>query len=217
MVTVAYPDCALDEISVGACDALLLRLRVETFGDALTFRAACPHCACLVTGSVQTRDLLVDSDGSAADSMSATLEADGYRLELRAPTISDLKRAGEAAGSADPLVVLLQCCVRRAERHGKPVEVDDLPQPIVAAISERLAELDPQADLTLRLSCPDCGRDWRAPFDIAAFVWEEIASEAPRLLREVHALARAYGWREADILAMSPMRRQTYLELIDAG
>lgn len=204
-------------ISVGACDALLLRLRAETFGDALTFRVACPHCGCPITGSLQIRDLLMVPDIRLAKPASAMLEADGYRLELRAPIVSDLRQAGEAVGSAEAFAVLLERCVVRAERHGKPVEVDDLPQPIVAAISERLAELDPQADLTLRLSCPDCGRDWRTPFDIAAFVWEEIASEAPRLLREVHVLARAYGWREADILAMSPLRRQMYLELIDAG
>jgi hypothetical protein len=30
---------------------------------------------------------------------------------------------------------------------------------------------------------------------------------------EVDALARAYGWREADILALSPARRAAYLEL----
>jgi hypothetical protein len=33
-------------------------------------------------------------------------------------------------------------------------------------------------------------------------------------LREVHTLAWAYGWREADILAMSPARRQFYIELV---
>jgi hypothetical protein len=34
-----------------------------------------------------------------------------------------------------------------------------------------------------------------------------------RLLREVHTLALAYGWREADILNMSARRRRFYLEM----
>jgi hypothetical protein len=34
------------------------------------------------------------------------------------------------------------------------------------------------------------------------------------MVREVHRMASAYGWREADILAMSAFRRQRYLELI---
>ena len=35
-----------------------------------------------------------------------------------------------------------------------------------------------------------------------------------RFLRDVHTLASTYGWREADILALSPWRRQYYLALI---
>jgi hypothetical protein len=33
-------------------------------------------------------------------------------------------------------------------------------------------------------------------------------------MREVHRLARVYGWREADILSMSASRRQFYLEMV---
>jgi hypothetical protein len=34
------------------------------------------------------------------------------------------------------------------------------------------------------------------------------------LLTEVHRLAQAYGWREAEILALSEARRHAYLELV---
>jgi hypothetical protein len=51
-------------------------------------------------------------------------------------------------------------------------------------------------------------------FDIVSFLWTEIAAEAKRLLREVHILASAYGWREADIFSLSPLRRQFYLEAV---
>ena len=44
----------------------------------------------------------------------------------------------------------------------------------------------------------------------------EVEAEAMRLLRDVHVLARQYGWREADIIAMSPLRRQMYVEMADA-
>jgi hypothetical protein len=65
----------------------------------------------------------------------------------------------------------------------------------------------------LDLRCPTCGHSWHALFDIVAFFWAELASQAKRLLREVHTLARAYGWREADIVSMSARRRQLYLEM----
>ena len=48
---------------------------------------------------------------------------------------------------------------------------------------------------------------------MAEYLWKEVLIEARRLLREVNALARTYHWREADILALSPRRRQAYLEL----
>ena len=37
---------------------------------------------------------------------------------------------------------------------------------------------------------------------------------AGRMLLDIHALARAYGWSESDILALPPRRRQAYLELV---
>jgi hypothetical protein len=41
-----------------------------------------------------------------------------------------------------------------------------------------------------------------------------VAARAQRLLMEVHLLARAYSWRESDILAMSPARRNAYLQQV---
>jgi hypothetical protein len=49
-------------------------------------------------------------------------------------------------------------------------------------------------------------------FDIATFFWAEVSAHARRLIRDVHALARAYGWREVEILSMSGWRRERYLE-----
>ena len=75
---------------------------------------------------------------------------------------------------------------------------------------------DPQADLEVNLTCPACGHRWAALVDVAAFLWTELKAQARRLLREVHTLALAYGWRESDILAMSSRRRQAYLDMVGA-
>lgn len=94
--------------------------------------------------------------------------------------------------------------------------VSQLPESVITALSQRMAGADPQADVHLALDCPDCGHQWRAAFDIVSFFWSEIGVWAKRVLREVHILASAYGWREDDILAMSPWRRQVYLEMLGA-
>jgi hypothetical protein len=97
-------------------------------------------------------------------------------------------------------------------RH--PIAICDLPGEIVAQLTEQIGRADPDADISLDLSCPACDHRWQIAFDIVTFFWAEINSLAKRLLREVHTLARAYGWREADILAMSAARRQAYLEMV---
>jgi len=56
--------------------------------------------------------------------------------------------------------------------------------------------------------------EWQSYFDPAAFLLSEVDGYAARLTGEVHRLARAYGWSEASILEMSPVRRQRYLSLL---
>jgi len=66
----------------------------------------------------------------------------------------------------------------------------------------------------LSLTCPACSQSSSAAFDIASFLWTEVEAWARRTLRDVHVLATAYGWREADLLALSPTRRRLYLDMI---
>jgi hypothetical protein len=91
-----------------------------------------------------------------------------------------------------------------------------LPESVVSAMAEQMAQADAPADIQLALTCPVCGQHWQAIFDIVSFFWSEIDAWAYRTLRDVHCLAAAYGWREADILALSPWRRQFYLEMVQA-
>ena len=92
-----------------------------------------------------------------------------------------------------------------------------LPATVAEAIVTRMSEADPQSDTRLAVSCPDCHHQWVALFDIAGYLMREVHDWVVHVLREVHTLARAYGWREADILAMTPARRQAYLELAAHG
>ena len=89
-----------------------------------------------------------------------------------------------------------------------------LPDDVSEAVVTEIARRDPQGDIRFDLVCPDCSHQWEAIFDIVSFAWNEISAWAGRLLRQVHALARAYGWSEAQVLALSSFRRQMYLEML---
>src|SRR5581483_122411 len=94
-----------------------------------------------------------------------------------------------------------------------PRPPEALSETALAALADAIGEHDPQADVRIGLACPACGHEFSLNFDIEEFFWTEVAARALRVFREVHQLARAYGWREADILSMSTRRRQAYLEL----
>jgi hypothetical protein len=110
--------------------------------------------------------------------------------------------------------LLDRCLLSAKNPEGEAVAVQDLPPAALQAVAERMAAADPQGDVQLALQCPACGHAWPAAFDIVSFFWTEVDAWARVLLREIHVLASAYGWREADILALSPWRRRSYLELI---
>jgi hypothetical protein len=99
------------------------------------------------------------------------------------------------------------------DRKGKRLAVERWPDGVRRAAIDSLAAADPLADISLQLVCPACGHAWAVVFDIVDFLWRELEDWAVRTLRDVHDLARAYAWREADILNLSSLRRQLYLEM----
>jgi hypothetical protein len=79
-----------------------------------------------------------------------------------------------------------------------------------------MAAADPLAEILLSFDCPNCGACFQESLDLASFLWAEVEDRARRMLREVHALASAYGWSEAQILSLGPARREIYLEMVQA-
>jgi hypothetical protein len=102
----------------------------------------------------------------------------------------------------------------------QPAATAEIPHQLLsaleAAMARTVATADPLAEIALNLECPSCAAAWSAPFDIVNFLWDELAAWASRILGEIHTLALHYGWGERDILALSPRRRQHYLDLIGA-
>jgi hypothetical protein len=196
----------LARLPIGDRDARLLDVREGTFGPRATGVVACARCAERVEFALDLAALRFARPGTPE----GEIDADGWTLRFRAPNSEDLSAAARAA---DPRRDLAGRCIIEARRSGAPVADPDLPADALALLAAAMAERDPQAEVLLDYACPVCGQQGQTHFDIAAFLWEEIRAQAQRLLMEVAALARAYGWREADILAMSPARRRAYLEL----
>jgi hypothetical protein len=223
LLAAACPELSADEIAalpVGGCESRLFALYRETFGEALELTALCPACREPLEIAVSLADLAPTSAISAnwdqeLPAPLPDLEAEaGLRLRLRPPTAGDLAAAGRAPDLEAARRLLAERAVLAAFRGGVPVAPADLTPEEIDRVSDHLAENDPQAESLLELVCPSCSHRFEALLDAAECLWREVEGAARRLLREVHALARGYGWREADILAMSSRRRRRYVEML---
>jgi hypothetical protein len=208
-------DCPLDdvmELPLGRRDYLLSCLRERLFGPELESVATCPQC------QIELEMCLAASDvwQEYAPATELALETAGYRIALRAPDTAVLLDMSQCDSVAEARQRLLDNCVAATTEAGEAISAQDLPQPVVNAIDEALEAADPQASIQLAIQCQECGHSWREVLDIQSFLWSEIHAWAPRLLREVHAIAVAYGWSEAEILSFSAWRRQFYLGMIGA-
>jgi hypothetical protein len=206
------PADALARYSVGRRDQELLGLRERIFGPRMTGSAQCPACGQAVDVDFSVADVRAQAAGDP--DQIHVLQGAGFEVRFRLPRCDDLASLDPGADPRAQKAALLRRCVAEARLDGEPAAADSLPEPVAAALSHRMAELDPQGDIQLNLTCPNCGHLWAPPLDIVSYLWNEIQAWAPRMLRDVHAVASAYGWREADILALGPWRRQAYLEMI---
>lgn len=215
LLAAAWPERTAEEwarVPVGERDGRLLSLREALFGSHLEGIAACPECGEILELAFATRDIRVPE---AAPGEPVNFESEGYRLQCRVPSSLDVLAAAELA-PGEQRAGLIQRCLVAASRAGVTVPAAELPETVVGAMVQQLQEADPQAAVELTLVCPSCGHRWLTAFDIVSYLWSEIDDWARRLLRDIHALASAYGWSERDILTMTPRRRQLYLGLLGA-
>jgi len=199
MLAVACPEASYDSVTrltIGQRDARLLALREMTFGSKLRGLTDCPECGNKIELSFDCSDIRPATETEQPAELA--VESNGREVRFRLPTSADLL----AVNSPEQL---LERCLLSGANHMK--------ENFVAAVGEKMSSADPMADIHLALNCPNCGHKWEALFDIVAFFWREISAAARRLLREVHTLASAYGWTEAEILGLSPARRRIYLEM----
>lgn len=211
-----HPAAELAGMTIGQRDEHLFDVRACTFGRRVVGLAACPECGAQAELDFDSAAVRV-TGGSGARYRGEDLHvsASGYDVRFRLPTVEDLLAAAVSGDPEEARRSLLSYAVLDAlDSAGQPVDYRALPTAVVDLIDECLAEADPLADIRLALTCPNCSNPWAASLDIAGFFWSELDAWASRLLFEVHLLATAYAWSEADILALSPTRRRLYLEAV---
>jgi hypothetical protein len=172
--------------------------------DALPLQTRCMQGDCRTDMEIGL-DLKAFVADAPRDPFGCTL--DGSELVLRLPRGSDQRRWRDAGGDPESLAMrLIESVDGRAPEPGWRVPPDWIEE-----LDAALAERDPLTVLELQLVCPSCGHTNSVAFDLEGWILHLLAEEQCRLIEEVHALAAAYHWSEADICALPPWRRSAYL------
>jgi len=210
-IQTAFPETRSASVAdwpLGRRNRALAELRCDTFGRWIKGWAACEQCEEKLEFSLDG-DALRASD-TAEPSAAIHVGDRVYRL----PTSRDLAGiAGETDPSAATLRLMELCAVLTSPLESAPAQWTESE---IEAVSDHMSEADPLADILLHFDCPACGHSFEQSLDLASFLWTEIEGRAKRLMLDVHSLASAYGWSEAEILRLSNARRNFYLEMVRA-
>ena len=196
---------AAGDVTVGDRDRLLLELRRTLFGSQLSCATTCPACDTELELELSVEDMQVERPAPRRRALA--MRHAGQTIRLHAPTARDAADAARLTTAEQRVGELLQRCLP----DQAPAE---LPQAVLERLERRIVDADPQVEIDLQITCPDCADCRLAPFDVASYLWAEVDVWARRTLSTVDELARAYGWSEADVLALSSQRQQFYLAAV---
>lgn len=185
-------------LPIGRRDRALIDLRARVFGPEMSCATDCAHCGERIE---LTFDLGALPTASSRDT--ASLVVGDIDLRLRLPSTLDVSDVLGLPDPARPAALVHLCAL-------DPLP-DALSPALIEAASAAMAEADPDADIELGTTCPGCGTQQALTFDIGHCLWDDLSRAARRLIREVHHLATAYGWSEAEVLAVPRRRRREYL------
>jgi hypothetical protein len=199
---------AIRDMLVGDREYLMVKLRQMTSGDRLRILLPCPSSDCgkQMEIPLSLAELPVEERPVTARSFTAELRGRGS-VEFRLPTGGD-QEALAGAAEPDGVAELLRRCVLRIPAEATLEEAGSL-------VESRIEELAPRVELEIDAACPECGREFTAPLDLAGFVMSELMADLRNLEQEVHILAWHYHWPESEILAMTRKKRRRYIELVE--
>jgi hypothetical protein len=206
ILTAAWPELSAQDVAalpIGARDRLLLTLRAAAFGPVLEGKADCPGCG----GAIELMFDIATALEHPAGAPALSLDLDGRHIACRLPSSADVAAIVEAGLEGEAAERFL------VERCLEEAGCDALSDRLVAVLSEAMAVADPWSELILAADCPACRSPAELVLDPLTALWAEIEARAYAQMWAVARLATAFGWREADILAMSNLRRRSYLAM----
>ena len=200
----------LAALPIGQRDRDLLELHERLFGSSVECLADCDRCGSRMEAAFDCSEIrLPETKGEPFKVCLRRTE-----IEARLPDSRDLAAVEGMRDEAAAWRALVERCILAVRRGGKTVPSRQLSDALLEAVDAAAADADPQADIVLSLTCPECGAQAELPFDIARQTWAKLDHWGRAMTAAIDVIASRYGWSEAEILALGAHRRQRYLDLI---
>lgn len=201
----------LASLCVADRQLLMLRLGELLDGNRVWLTGCCEACRSPFDFSLARSAIPVTPAGAGYPLASATVR--GRDVTLRMPTGADQEQLAGLDDRAALETLLRLCLVSVDGQAPDPAFIAGLGAEEIALLEQAVEGTAPAVATRLVAACPECGTEQTLRFDPYAFRRLSVDT----LLREVHLLASAYHWSEAEILALPTERRRRYLRLIDQG
>ena len=177
----------------------LIAIAHATLGDHVQALATCtaPDCRNPIELELGLASFLADAPERVRLAVADT------RLECRLPSGTDLAEWSREGFDACWLAARLVVVDDGEPMEWTPARLD--------ALAAALEAADPLAALTVAVTCPSCDAALDVTLDLEPLLLGALRAVARETLEDVHRMARAYHWSEAEIVSMPRDRRRAYL------
>ena len=201
-------------LSVADRQFLMLELAVRLAPGETWLTAWCGTCRERFDFAVDYRCLPVKEAGAGYPF--AEVRTSRGPCRFRVPTGTDQEIVADLDDD-EAVRCLLACCLvahdgRMADGRSSREIVNSFSRDDFEAIDAAFESVAPEVAVSVQAACPACGALHMIPVD----PYRALSGlQGENLLQEIHAIASAYHWGEAEILALPLDRRRRYLELIE--
>jgi hypothetical protein len=207
--TTVGPGRALD-LAVADHDRIAAEIYCQHYGSRVESTLRCRQCGKAFEVAFDLDALNQPVRSSAAGDIEGPDESGTFRMKagprFRLPTLRDQLATRELEAEPARQELLRRC-----------VDMEPADENEMEAVERAMESVGPLISGTITANCPHCDhREEEAHFSMPQYLLEALAFEKQFLPYEVHHLARAYGWRRDEILAMPTTDRRLYVRMIMA-
>jgi hypothetical protein len=190
----------------------LINIVIATQGDELTLDVHCQHKDCREDIELQVQ--LSNFYQSGFDDVVQHQVDASTLLTLRLPSGYDQLHWLQQ-DDVDNWDVYMATSLIETVNNKKPDDDFMIEPQWLNEIENVLEQHDSLMTLELETTCPQCNRTLSIPLDLEPQLLSVLHFEQKKLFNNIHVLAETYHWNEKDIMALSPRRRQYYIDLLN--